>query len=137
METYWSFKASASRSASLRMPSSLGESCVAAPRVWGSEPRARCASCARVPTVTPILPSAAGTTPPSWASMAARRCSGVTSGWSFFSASVCAVARTSWALTVNWSMRMESLRTQFKLTPFWRKIASDAQARAVVLVVVA
>ena len=35
-----------------------------------------------------LVASAAGVTPPSWVSSTLRRCSGVTSGWSLFSARV-------------------------------------------------
>ncbi len=101
MDTYWSFSASASRSAPFSTPSSLGEICVAAPWVRGSAPSARSRSWRMGPVGTPILPRAAGTTPPSWPTIARSRCSGVTSGWSLFSAWVCAAAIASCALTVN------------------------------------
>ena len=101
VETYWSLRASASRRACFRVPSSLDETCVAAPWVLGKEERLFSTSAARPPAFTPSLPRAEGTTPPSCSRSAFRRCSGITSGWSLFSARVCAVVKASWPLTVN------------------------------------
>ena len=55
VETYWSLSASASRRACLRMPSSFGETWVAAPCVFGREARLFSTSAARPPGVHPEL----------------------------------------------------------------------------------